>query len=277
MKTMKTLKMPRIFKTPSTMRLAVALLPILLITLGAQAQDAPAKPQTTAPKPAATAKPWTKIPIPPLHAFKPAQPRRVELANGLVIFLQEDHELPFINGTILIRGGSRDEPDAKVGLVSMYGETWRTSGTATVDGDKLDDQLEAKAASIETGGGSCLDVGDVVEPQGRLRLCLRLHDRSIAASDLQGGQAPVGQGAVGDGDRAAQRRRQWHRDARGREARVRPPQSLRATGRVRDGRCRHARRPEGVARQNRRAQQHHHRSLRRLRQRGDGSEAPCRL
>jgi len=29
--------------------------------------------------------------------------------NGLVIFLQEDHELPFINGTILIRGGSRDE------------------------------------------------------------------------------------------------------------------------------------------------------------------------
>jgi zinc protease len=88
-----------------------------------------------------------------LHAFKPVQPKRIELANGLVIFLQEDHELPFINGTILIRGGSRDEPDGKAGLVSLYGETWRTSGTATIDGDKLDDQLEAKAASIETGGG----------------------------------------------------------------------------------------------------------------------------
>src|SRR5207244_849805 len=128
-------------------------------TLSAVAQQtAPAKPRTTSQsasqteaqptsKPVATAQPWIKIPIPPLHAFKPVEPKRVELANGLVIFLQEDHELPFINGNILIRGGSRDEPEAKVGLVSIYGETWRTSGTATVDGDKLDDQLEAKAAS----------------------------------------------------------------------------------------------------------------------------------
>lgn len=102
------------------------------------------------------AEPWTKIPIPPLHAFKPTEPRRMELANGLVIFLQEDHELPFINGTILIRGGSRDEPANKIGLVSLYGESWRTSGTATVDGDLLDDRLEAKAANIETSGGVAL-------------------------------------------------------------------------------------------------------------------------
>ena len=145
-------------KTPSTMRLGIALLPILVSTLGAVAQQTvPAKPQAisqTTPKPAATAQPWTKIPIPPLHPFKPVQPRRIELSNGLVLFLQEDHELPFINGNILIRGGSRDEPEAKVGLVSIYGETWRTSGTATVDGDKLDDQLEAKAASVETSGGT---------------------------------------------------------------------------------------------------------------------------
>jgi zinc protease len=139
-------------KTPSTIRLTLAPLLILLCTVGGSAQTAPATP-ASAPKPAAAAQPWKKIAIPPLHAFKPVQPRRIELANGLVIFLQEDHELPFINGTILIRGGSRDEPDAKVGLVSLYGEAWRTSGTATVDGDKLDDELEGKAASIETAGG----------------------------------------------------------------------------------------------------------------------------
>src|SRR5258707_7889057 len=137
-------------KTPSTMCLTIGLLPILLTALAAVAQQT--APPT--PNPAATAQPWTKIPIPPLHAFKPVQPKRVELPNGLVLFLQEDHELPFINGTILIRGGSRDEPEAKIGLVSIYGETWRTSGTATWDGDKLDDQLEAKAASIETAGGT---------------------------------------------------------------------------------------------------------------------------
>jgi zinc protease len=110
----------------------------------------------TAPKSAATAQsqPWKKIPIPELHAFKPQQPKRIELSNGLVIFLQEDHELPFINGSILIRGGSRDEPAEKIGLVTLYGQTWRTSGTATISGDKLDDVLEDKAARIETSGGS---------------------------------------------------------------------------------------------------------------------------
>ncbi len=97
--------------------------------------------------------PWKKIPIPPLHDFKPVQPKRIQLENGLVIFLQEDHELPFIDGSILIRGGSRDEPAAKVGLVRLYGQTWRTSGSTTVTGDALDDQLEAKAARLETSGG----------------------------------------------------------------------------------------------------------------------------
>ena len=108
----------------------------------------------TAQTPAA--EPWMKIPIPPLHAFKPTEPKRIELANGLVIFLQEDHELPFISGSILIRGGGRDEPANKIGLVSLYGQTWRTSGTVTVDGDLLDDGLEAKAANIETSGGTAL-------------------------------------------------------------------------------------------------------------------------
>ena len=121
----------------------------------AQAAEAPATkaaaPVTTK---AAEAQPWKKIPVPPLHAFKPVQPKRIELANGLVLFLQEDHELPFISGSILIRGGSRDEPAAKVGLVSLYGQAWRTSGTSAANGDVLDDRLEAKAASIETGGGS---------------------------------------------------------------------------------------------------------------------------
>lgn len=120
----------------------------------AQSAAPAAKPEAV--KPAAVSEPWKKIVIPPLHAFKPVQPKRIELENGLVLFLQEDHELPFISGSILIRGGGRDEPAAKVGLVSLYGQTWRTSGTTKVSGDALDDQLEAKAAGIETGGSSAL-------------------------------------------------------------------------------------------------------------------------
>jgi len=123
-------------------------------TLAQTAQPA-AKASTAAPaKAAAQAQPWKSIPIPPLHEFKPKQPKRIDLTNGLVIFLQEDHELPFIDGTILIRGGSREAPAAKAGMISMYGEAWRTSGTASKSGDVLDTELAEKAASIETGGGA---------------------------------------------------------------------------------------------------------------------------
>lgn len=97
-------------------------------------------------------KPWEKIPVPPLHAFHPQQPKRIELKNGIVVFLQQDHELPFISGSVLIPGGSRDEDKAKAGLVDLYGQTWRTSGTTKMSGDAMDDFLAARAAHIETGG-----------------------------------------------------------------------------------------------------------------------------
>ncbi len=126
---------------------------------------------TTVPQASAQAATWQEIQIPPLPAFKPAQPKRIELKNGMVIFLQEDHELPLIDGTARIRGGSVNEPATKVGLVDIYGEVWRTGGTKTQTGDQLDDFLEVRAAKVETGGGpdsttiswSCLkgDLDDV--------------------------------------------------------------------------------------------------------------------
>lgn len=107
----------------------------------------------TAALSAQQAKPWEQIPIPPLHAFNPQQPKRIELKNGIVVFLQEDHELPFVSGSVLIPGGSRDVEPAKTGLIGLYGEAWRTSGTEKLNGDAMDELLEAKAAHIETGGG----------------------------------------------------------------------------------------------------------------------------
>jgi len=102
--------------------------------------------------PAQQSKPWEKIPIPELHPFHPQQPKRIELKNGIVLFLQEDHELPFISGSVLIPGGSRDEEPGKTGLVDLYSQAWRTSGTEKMSGDAMDDFLAMKAAHIETGG-----------------------------------------------------------------------------------------------------------------------------
>lgn len=107
----------------------------------------------TAPSSFAQAKSWQQIAAPPLPAFHPAQPKRIELSNGMVIFLQEDHELPLIDGFARIRGGSHDEPADKVGLVGIFGKVWRTGGTKSQTGDQLDDFLEVRAARVETGGG----------------------------------------------------------------------------------------------------------------------------
>jgi len=96
---------------------------------------------------------WRQIQAPELKPFTPQQPKRIVLPNGMVVMLQEDHELPLINGFARIRGGSREEPAEKAGLVSIYGQVWRTGGTKARTGDELDDILEARAATVETGGG----------------------------------------------------------------------------------------------------------------------------
>ena len=95
---------------------------------------------------------YREIKAPPLHQIKLPQPKRIQLANGMVVFLMEDHELPLIRGTARIRGGGRDIPADKAGLAGIYGQSWRTGGTESKTGDQLDDLLEARAAKVETNG-----------------------------------------------------------------------------------------------------------------------------
>ena len=104
------------------------------------------------PRAAGVATNWKQIAIPELPAFKPQLPKRVVLPNGMIVFLTENHELPLISGSAMIRGGSDSEPADKTGLVELYGETWRTGGTEKLSGDQLDDYLEARAAKVETSG-----------------------------------------------------------------------------------------------------------------------------
>jgi zinc protease len=131
------------------------------LSLGSmQAQEATkndATKQETAPKPAPAASTgiatnWRQIAIPELPPFKPQQPKRVLFANGMIVYLTENHELPLISGSAMIRGGSDSEPAEKTGLVDLYGETWRTGGTEKLSGDQLDDYLEARAAKVEASG-----------------------------------------------------------------------------------------------------------------------------
>jgi zinc protease len=147
------------------MRKASTIVLLLTLTLAATAETGP---QQKSSQPAGSAssaagkehqtpgipESWQRVPIPPLEKFSPQEPRRLEFPNGLIVFLQEDHELPVINGTLRMRGGSRDEPADKAGLNAMYSEVWRTGGTKSKTGDQLDDFLESHAARVETSASN---------------------------------------------------------------------------------------------------------------------------
>ncbi len=95
-----------------------------------------------------------QLTYPPLPDIQIPQPTRVVLDNGMVVLLLEDHELPTVRVSAYVRTGSRLEPADKVGLASLTGTLLRSGGTTTRTGDQLDDYLEGKAASIETGIGA---------------------------------------------------------------------------------------------------------------------------
>lgn len=110
--------------------------------------------QTKAPKN------YKQLQYPKMREIQIPDPARYELANGLVVYLLEDHTLPVINGSVMVRAGARWEPGDKVGLASLTGQVMRTGGTTSKTGDEIDEMLERVGASVETfigtasGGGS---------------------------------------------------------------------------------------------------------------------------
>jgi len=91
---------------------------------------------------------------PALADFDTPDPRRLELDNGMVVFLLEDHELPQVNAVAQIGVGSVYEPDELRGLASITGTVMRTGGTASMSSDSLNRTLENIGATVETSIGT---------------------------------------------------------------------------------------------------------------------------
>ncbi len=101
----------------------------------------------------AAKKPWEKIKYPELGAVEVPSYERHVLANGMVVYLMEDHAWPLVEGRVLIRTGGVYEPAGKVGLASIMGDVLRTGGTETMNSDELDATLEGMGAYIESNVG----------------------------------------------------------------------------------------------------------------------------
>ena len=89
----------------------------------------------------------------PTLPLAPPQPKRIELENGLVLFLLRDPEVPLVTVQALVRTGAVLEPAAKVDLAEITGRVMRTGGTARLTGQQLNVRLESLGAVVETGIG----------------------------------------------------------------------------------------------------------------------------
>ncbi len=118
-------------------------LALTLLALGVAA----ALPATAAGK---GARPWEKFKFAPLGEVQIPAYERVQLANGMVLYLCEDHDFPLIELSATVRAGGIYEPADKVGLAGVTGAVMRTGGTASWSGDEIDETLEAMGANVET-------------------------------------------------------------------------------------------------------------------------------
>ena len=96
----------------------------------------------------------SRVKIPDLNEIQTVEPERYELANGAVIYLLENHDLPVVSGQAYFRASSAWEPADKVGLASITGQVIRSGGTAEHPGDWIDDRLAAIGASMSTSIGA---------------------------------------------------------------------------------------------------------------------------
>jgi len=115
--------------------LALALLTISPLSLIGQAQQIPAHPRDL--------KYTTLSYTPP----KREQYRHV-LSNGVVAYLVEDHDLPLVNVSTLIRTGSYLDPAGKEGLASLVGAQMRAGGTTSKTAEEFDEAADFLAANI---------------------------------------------------------------------------------------------------------------------------------
>ncbi len=96
----------------------------------------------------AAAKPPVFPPAPALK-FTPPQAERYVLPNGLIVYMLEDHTLPSVRISALVRTGSQYDTADKAGLASLTASSMRAAGTAKYKADDLNARLEFIGADIE--------------------------------------------------------------------------------------------------------------------------------
>ncbi len=86
--------------------------------------------------------------------YKPVQPDRWTMPNGLTVVYVKDAELPLVQGQLMVRGGALWADRYPLGTTSAMGDTMRTGGAGALSADALDRQLEKLAAGVASSFSS---------------------------------------------------------------------------------------------------------------------------
>ncbi len=120
--------------------MAFVLLALAPAGLLAQRQDIPAHPKELK---------YTQLDYTPPKRDK----FRHVLSNGAVAYLVEDHELPLVNVSTLVRTGAYLEPETKRGLAAITGTQIRVGGTTSKTAEQFDEAADFLAANLSSGIG----------------------------------------------------------------------------------------------------------------------------
>jgi zinc protease len=127
---------------------------------------------------------YTDLAFPPLGDLHIPEVERLELPNGLALYLLEDHSLPKVEGIALVRTGSRFEAADKAGLASILGQVLRTGGSTSRPGEQIDRELEDAGAVVETDIGVSAGRASIFALRDHLPLVLEILAEVLSAPAL---------------------------------------------------------------------------------------------
>jgi predicted Zn-dependent peptidase len=121
-------------------------IPILLLLAFVFAIDAQAAGQSgqtpKGPRPEQFTYPPLNFKVPKASEF------RTKLSNGLVVYIAEDHEIPWFTATLLLRTGPFLEPMDKLGVDGFAGSVMRSGGSPTMTGEQINERMDFLAGTL---------------------------------------------------------------------------------------------------------------------------------
>jgi zinc protease len=93
-----------------------------------------------------------QLSYPPL-TFAIPEVERIELANGMRVYLREDSELPLVQVTAMAGSGALAAPRELTGFDDLFAATLRTGGTRTTQADRMEARLDLLAANLSCDMG----------------------------------------------------------------------------------------------------------------------------